>query len=329
LSEVRETALLWISLWPTTEADAKSLRVGLRQLMAEDPAIRLETGRAAGEVRIGGAGELHLEIVVDRLKREFDVTAGIGRPQVAYKETVTRPADGEMKYVGQADGGGKYGHVKIHLFPGEPGSGYVFEDDLMPVSIPPAFIKAIDEGIRKALTVGVVAGYPMDDVRIELYGGSYHDLDSSETAFRIAGSMAFQQAARKAKPVLLEPVMRVETVVPTEHTAEVVANLSRRRGQIQSQDARGETQIVNALVPLSEMFSYAADLRARTRGRGTFAMHLAGYLPCSPPGDNDGGRDSLVGAPRKPRPGLRDSRVALPEPDDDAAADRSDDEARG
>ena len=184
-------------------------------------------------------GELHLEIIVDRLKREFSVEATVGRPQVAYKETFTRPADGEMKYAKQTGGRGQYGHVKIHLYPGEPGSGYIFENETTQGSIPKEFIKPVDEGIKEALTRGVLAGYPVDDVRIELYDGSYHDVDSSEMAFKIAGSMAFQDAAKKAKPVLLEPVMRVEVVVPKEHMGDVMGNLSSRRGQIQSQEDRG------------------------------------------------------------------------------------------
>src|SRR5204862_386980 len=223
---------------------------------------------------IAGMGELHLEIIVDRLKREFSVEATVGKPQVAYKETLTRPADGEMKYAKQTGGRGQYGHVKIHLYPGEPGSGYIFENETTGGSIPKEFIKPVDEGIKEALTRGVLAGYPIDDVRIELYDGSYHDVDSSEMAFKIAGSMAFQDAAKKAKPVLLEPVMRVEVVVPKDYMGDVMGNLSSRRGQIQSQEDRGGTQIISARVPLSEMFGYATDLRSRTQGRATYSMHF-------------------------------------------------------
>jgi ribosomal protein S10 len=182
-----------------------------------------------------------------------------------------------MKYAKQTGGRGQYGHVKIHLFPGEPGTGYIFENETTQGSIPKEFIKPIDEGIKEALTRGVLAGYPVDDVRIELYDGSYHDVDSSEMAFKIAGSMAFQDAAKKAKPVLLEPVMRVEVVVPKEHMGDVMGNLSSRRGQIQSQEDRGGTQIINARVPLSEMFGYATDLRSRTQGRATYSMHFDRY----------------------------------------------------
>jgi elongation factor G len=266
-----------LAIEPKTKADQEKLGAGMQKLMAEDPTFRVKTDQQTGEVVIAGMGELHLEIIVDRLKREFGVEASVGRPQVAYKETLTRPADGEMKYAKQTGGRGQYGHVKIHLFPGEPGSGYVFENEITGGSIPKEFIKPVDEGIKEALTRGVLAGYPIDDVRIELYDGSYHDVDSSEMAFKIAGSMAFQDAAKKAKPVLLEPIMRVEVVVPKEHMGDVIGNLSGRRGQIQSQEDRGGTQIVNARVPLSEMFGYATDLRSRTQGRATYSMHFDRY----------------------------------------------------
>ncbi len=266
-----------LAIEPKTKVDQEKLGTGLGKLMAEDPTFRVKTDPATGEVVIAGMGELHLEIIVDRLKREFGVEATVGRPQVAYKETLTRPADGEMKYAKQTGGRGQYGHCKIHLFPGEPGSGYVFENEVKGGAIPKEFIKPIDEGIKEALTRGVLAGYPVDDVRIELYDGTYHDVDSSEMAFKIAGSMAFQDAAKKARPVLLEPVMRVEVVVPKEHMGDVMGNLSSRRGQIQSQEDRGGTQIINARVPLSEMFGYATDLRSRTQGRATYSMHFDRY----------------------------------------------------
>jgi elongation factor G len=268
-----------LSIEPKTKADQEKLGVGLQKLMAEDPTFRVKTDQQTGEVVISGMGELHLEIIVDRLKREFNVEASVGRPQVAYKETLTRPADGEMKYAKQTGGRGQYGHAKIHLFPGEPGTGYIFENKISGGAIPREYIKPIDEGIKEALTRGVLAGYPVDDVRIELYDGSYHDVDSSEMAFKIAGSMAFQDAAKKAKPVLLEPMMRVEVVVPKEHLGDVMGNLSSRRGQIQAQEDRGGTQIINARVPLSEMFGYATDLRSRTQGRATYSMHFDRYEP--------------------------------------------------
>jgi len=266
-----------LAIEPKTKSDQEKLGVGLQKLRAEDPTFHVQTDPQTGQVIIAGMGELHLEIIVDRLKREFAVEAMVGKPQVAYKETLTRPADGEMKYSKQTGGRGQYGHVKIHLYPGEPGSGYIFENETTGGSIPKEFIKPVDEGIKEALTRGVLAGYPIDDVRIELYDGSYHDVDSSEMAFKIAGSMAFQDAAKKARPVLLEPIMRVEVTVPKEHMGDVMGNLSSRRGQIQSQEDRGGTQIVSARVPLSEMFGYSTDLRSRTQGRASYSMHFDRY----------------------------------------------------
>jgi elongation factor G len=266
-----------LAIEPKTKGDQEKLGVGLQKLMAEDPTFRVKTDEQTGQVVISGMGELHLEIIVDRLKREFNVEASVGKPQVAYKETLTRPADGEMKYAKQTGGRGQYGHVKIHLYPGEPGSGYVFENEIVGAAIPKEFIKPVDEGIKEALTRGVLAGYPIDDVRIELYDGSFHDVDSSEMAFKIAGSMAFQDAAKKAKPVLLEPIMRVEVVVPKDYMGDVMGDLASRRGRIQSQEDRGGTQIINARVPLSEMFGYATDLRSRTQGRATYSMHFDRY----------------------------------------------------
>jgi elongation factor G len=268
-----------LAIEPKTKADQEKLGVGLQKLMAEDPTFRVNTDTQTGQTIIRGMGELHLEIIVDRLKREFNVEAGVGKPQVAYKETLTRAADGEGRYVRQTGGRGQYGHAKVHLFPGEPGTGYVFENEIVGGVIPKEFIKPIDEGIKEALTRGVLAGYPVDDVKIQLYDGSFHDVDSSEMAFKIAGSMAFQDAAKRARPVLLEPMMRVEVVVPKEHMGDVMGNLSSRRGQIQSQEDRGGTQIISARVPLSEMFGYATDLRSRTQGRATYSMHFDRYEP--------------------------------------------------
>src|SRR5438093_1576066 len=266
-----------LAIEPKTKVDQEKLGIGLGKLMAEDPTFRVKTDEQTGQVVIAGMGELHLEIIVDRLKREFNVEASVGRPQVAYKETLTRPAEGEGRYIKPTGGRGQYGHAQIHLSPGEPGSGYVFENHIVGGAIPREYIKPIDEGIKEALTRGVLAGYPVDDVKIELYDGSYHDVDSSEMAFKIAGSMAFQDAAKKAKPVLLEPVMRVGVVVAKEHMGDVMGNLSSRRGQIQSQEDRGGTQLIYARVPLSEMFGYATDLRSRTQGRATYSMHFDRY----------------------------------------------------
>src|SRR6186713_2119875 len=266
-----------LAIEPKSKGDQEKLGVGLAKLMGEDPTFRVKTDEQTNQVVIAGMGELHLEIIVDRLKREFNVEASVGKPQVAYKETLTRESEGEGRYVRQTGGRGQFGHAKIHLFPGEPGSGYIFENDISGGAIPREFIKPIDEGIKEALTRGILAGYPIDDVRIVLYDGSYHDVDSSEMAFKIAGSMAFQDAAKKARPVLLEPIMRVEVVVPKEHMGGVMGDLSSRRGQIQSQEDRGGTQIINARVPLSEMFGYSTDLRSSTQGRATYSMHFDRY----------------------------------------------------
>ncbi|MBP6715390.1 MAG: elongation factor G [Acidobacteria bacterium] len=266
-----------LAIEPKTKADQEKLGMGLAKLMAEDPTFRVKTDPDTGQVVISGMGELHLEIIVDRLKREFSVEATVGAPQVAYKETITRAADGEGKYIKQTGGRGQYGHAKIRLIPRKPGEGYLFENNTVGGSIPKEFIKPIDMGIREALTTGVIAGYPMDDVLIDLYEGSYHDVDSNEMAFKIAGSMAFKDAAKKAAPVLLEPIMRVEVTVPEEYMGDVIGNLTGRRGALQSMDSRGGTQIINARVPLSEMFGYATDIRSRTQGRGSYSMHFDRY----------------------------------------------------
>jgi elongation factor G len=268
-----------LAIEPKTKADQEKLGMGLGKLMAEDPTFRVKTDEQTGQVVIAGMGELHLEIIVDRLKREFNVEASVGRPQVAYKETLTRPAEGEGRYIRQTGGRGQYGHAKIRLVPRQPGEGYEFINNIVGGAIPKEFIKPIDQGIREAMTTGVLAGYPVDDVAVELYDGSFHDVDSSEMAFKIAGSMAFKDAAKKAKPVLLEPVMRVEVVVPKDYMGDVMGNLASRRGHIQSQEDRGGTQIVQARVPLSEMFGYATDLRSRTQGRATYSMHFDRYEP--------------------------------------------------
>ena len=266
-----------LAIEPKTKPDQEKLGQGLSKLMAEDPTFRVRTDEQTAQTVIAGMGELHLEIIVDRLKREFGVEASVGRPQVAYKETLTRPADGEGRYVRQTGGHGQYGHAKIRLVPRQPGEGYEFINNIAGGSIPREYIKPIDQGIREAMTTGVLAGYPVDDVAVELYDGSYHDVDSSEMAFKIAGSMAFKDAARRARPVLLEPVMRVEVVVPKDYMGDVMGNLASRRGHIQSQEDRGGTQIIQARVPLAEMFGYATDLRSRTQGRATYSMHFGRY----------------------------------------------------
>jgi elongation factor G len=266
-----------LAIEPKTKADQEKLGQGMSKLMGEDPTFRVRTDEQTGQVVIAGMGELHLEIIVDRLKREFGVEATVGKPQVAYKETLTQAAEGDGRFIRQTGGRGQYGHAKIRLVPLPPGTGYQFENDIVGGSIPREYIKPIDEGIKEALTRGVLAGYPIDDVRIELYDGSYHDVDSSEMAFKIAGSMAFQDAAKKAKPVLMEPIMRVEVVCPKDYLGDVMGNLASRRGRIQAQENRGGTEIISARVPLSEMFGYATDLRSRTQGRATYSMHFDRY----------------------------------------------------
>jgi elongation factor G len=266
-----------LAIEPKTKADQEKLGQGLAKLMAEDPTFRVKSDVETGQTVISGMGELHLEIIVDRLKREFNVEASVGKPQVAYKETLTRPAEGEGRYIKQTGGRGQYGHAKIKLTPREAGQGFEFVNAVVGGTIPREFIKPIEEGIKEALTTGVLAGYPVDDVGVELYDGSYHDVDSNEMAFKIAGSMAFKDAAQKAKPVLLEPVMRVEVVVPEEFMGDIIGDLNSRRGHIQSMDARGGTQIINARVPLSEMFGYATEMRSRTQGRATYSMHFDRY----------------------------------------------------
>jgi elongation factor G len=266
-----------LAIEPKTKADQEKLGQGLGKLMAEDPTFRVKSDAETGQTVISGMGELHLEIIVDRLKREFNVEASVGKPQVAYKETLTRPAEGEGRYIKQTGGRGQYGHAKIRLTPRQAGEGFEFVNGVVGGTIPREFIKPIEEGIKEALTTGVLAGYPVDDVGVELYDGSYHDVDSNEMAFKIAGSMAFKDAAQKAKPVLLEPVMRVEVVVPEEFMGDIIGDLNSRRGHIQSMDARGGTQIINARVPLSEMFGYATEMRSRTQGRATYSMHFDRY----------------------------------------------------
>jgi len=266
-----------LAIEPKTKADQEKLGMGLGKLQAEDPTFRVRTDQETGQVVIAGMGELHLEIIVDRLKREFNVEASVGRPQVAYKETFTAAAQGEGRYIRQTGGRGQYGHAKIRLVPRRPGEGFEFENAIIGGSIPREYIKPIEEGIREAMTGGVLAGYPIDDVGVELYDGSFHDVDSSEMAFKIAGSLAFKDAAKRAHPVLLEPVMRVEVVVPEEYMGDVIGDLNSRRGKIQAMEARGGTQIIRARVPLSEMFGYATDLRSRTQGRATYSMHFERY----------------------------------------------------
>ncbi len=265
-----------LAVEPKTKADQEKLGNGLAKLMQEDPTFKVETDRDTGQTKISGMGELHLEIIVDRLKREFGVEAHVGKPQVAYKETIRRSAEGEGKWIKQTGGRGQYGHCKIEIEPA-PGQGFVFVNDIVGGAIPKEYIKPVEEGIREALDRGVLAGYPMVDVKVRLYDGSYHDVDSSEMAFKLAGSVAFQDAAKRSHPVLLEPVMKVEVVTPDEYTGAVTGDLSSRRGHMAGQIARGGTQIITVHVPLANMFGYSTDLRSRTQGRATYSMHFEKY----------------------------------------------------
>ena len=266
-----------LAIEPKTKADQEKLGQGLSKLMSEDPTFRVRTDTDTGQVVIAGMGELHLDIIVDRLQREFGVGASVGRPQVAYKETLTRSAKGEGRYVRQSGGRGQYGHAKIRLEPREAGDGFEFVNEIVGGKIPREFIKPVEEGIRGAMSAGVLAGYPIDDVSVVLYDGSFHDVDSSEMAYKVACSMAFKDASKHANPVLLEPIMRVEVVVPEEYMGDIMGDMNGRRGRVQSMDTHGGTQIVTVRVPLSEMFGYATDLRSRTQGRATFSMHFDRY----------------------------------------------------
>ena len=321
MSETYGTGLLTLSIVPKTPEDGRKLTQALERLTAEDPTIQVRLDQQARAVFLGCSGELHLEVVIDRLQREFNVEASLGRPQVAYREAVTQPASGEMKYAAGIDGRSHYAHVKLDLYPADTGSSYVFQNDITGGSIPPEFIASVDEGVKEALAGGVVAGHPVEGVRVRLWDGSYHARDSSQEAFRIAGFHAALDAARNAAPVVLEPVMLVEVTVPEDHADEVGDDLIKRHGRIDSRDDRDGTVVIHARVPLAGLFGYASDLRMRTFGRGWFKTRFYRYEPCHIVGRDDDAGDSIVSAPLKPRPGLRDSGVALPEPDDETPND--------
>ena len=270
--------VIHVAVEPKTKADQDKLSKALFALSEEDPTFRVRTDDETAQTVISGMGELHLEVLVDRMLREFSVDANVGKPQVAYRETIRKPVEKiEERYVRQTGGRGQYGHVVISLEPTGPGGGYEFVDKISGGVIPKEYIPAVDAGIQEALTNGVLAGYPMVDVRVTLTFGSYHDVDSSEMAFKIAGSMAVKKAARAASPVLLEPVMAVEVVTPEEHMGDVIGDLSSRRGKVEGMDQRGSSQVIRALVPLADMFGYATDLRSRTQGRATYSMQFSAY----------------------------------------------------
>ena len=267
-----------VAIEPKTKAGQEKMGIALAKLAEEDPTFKTYTDEETGQTIIAGMGELHLEIIVDRLLREFKVEANVGKPQVASKETIRKPADVDMKYARQSGGKGQYGHVKIKVTPNESGKGYEFINNVVGGAIPKEYIPAVDAGIQGAMTAGVVAAYPVVDVKVELYDGSYHEVDSSEMAFKIAGSMAFKEAMRKGDPVLLEPIMKVTVITPDDYLGDVIGDLNSRRGQIQGMDARHGVQQVNSFVPLSEMFGYATDLRSKTQGRGQYTMEPSHYV---------------------------------------------------
>ncbi len=270
------TPVIQLAIEPKTKADQEKLGVAIGKLVQEDPTLRVSTDPDTGQTILAGMGELHLEIIVDRMQREFGVGANVGKPQVAYRETIRKASEAEGRFVRQTGGRGQYGHVKIRMEPA-PGAGFVFENEISGGAVPREYIPAVERGASEALEGGILAGYPMADVKVILYDGSYHDVDSSEMAFKIAGSMAVKQAADRAKPVLLEPIMSVEVVVPEEYMGDVIGDLNSRRGRIEGMELRGTSQIIKSLVPLSEMFGYATELRSRTQGRGSFTMHFGRY----------------------------------------------------
>ena len=267
-----------VAIEPKTKAGQEKMGIALMKLAEEDPTFKTYTDEETGQTIIAGMGELHLEIIVDRLLREFKVEANVGAPQVAYKETIKKAVQQDTKYARQSGGKGQYGHVKIRLEPNESGKGYEFINEVVGGAIPKEYIPAVDAGIQGAMLSGVLAGYPVVDVKVTLYDGSYHEVDSSEMAFKIAGSMAFKEACQKADPTLLEPIMKVCVIVPEEYMGDVIGDLNSRRGQIQGFEARSGAQQIDAFVPLSEMFGYATDLRSRTQGRGQYTMEPSHYV---------------------------------------------------
>jgi elongation factor G len=265
-----------VAVEPKTKGDQEKMGVALNKLSAEDPTFRVHTDVDSNQTIISGMGELHLEIIIDRMMREFNVQANVGKPQVAYRETIRKSAEAEGKYIRQTGGRGQYGHVKVRLEP-NPAKGYEFVNDIVGGVVPKEYIKPVDHGIEEAMEGGVLAGYPMVDVKATLYDGSYHEVDSNEMAFKIAGSLAFKEAARRATPVLLEPVMSVEVVVPEEYMGTIIGDLNARRGHIEGMEHRAGSQVIRSIVPLAEMFGYATHMRSTTQGRATYSMHFARY----------------------------------------------------
>jgi elongation factor G len=269
--------VIGIRIEPKTKADQEKMGTALHRLAEEDPTFRVKGDAETGETIISGMGELHLEIIVDRMKREFNVEANVGRPQVAYRETITGEAEAEGKYIKQSGGRGQYGDVWIRVKPLEPGKGFEFIDEIKGGSVPREFIGPTEKGIKEALDRGILAGYPVTDVEVTLFDGSYHEVDSSEMAFKMAGSMAFQEAAKNAKPVILEPIMKIQILVPPDFLGEITGNLNSKRGRIEAIDDRPGLKVIDAKVPLSEMFGYATEIRSMSQGRGSFTMEFDHY----------------------------------------------------
>jgi elongation factor G len=269
--------VIHVAIEAKTKADQEKLGEAMGKLTEEDPTLRVSTNEETGQTIISGMGELHLEIIIDRMRREFKVEANIGKPQVAYKETIRKKVSAEGKFIRQSGGRGQFGHVYIELEPNEKGKGFVFENAIVGGVIPREYIKPVEQGIVEAMRNGVLAGYPVEDVRVRLYDGSFHEVDSSEMAFKIAGSMAFKEAARKADPVILEPIMAVEVVTPEEYMGDVMGDLNSRRGKITGMAPRKDAQVIRAMVPLSEMFGYSTVLRSMTQGRAIYTMELSHY----------------------------------------------------
>lgn len=267
-----------VAVEPKTKADQEKMGIALSKLAQEDPSFRVNSDEESGQTIISGMGELHLEIIVDRMRREFNVEANVGKPQVAYRETIKTSVEQEGKYVRQSGGKGQYGHVWLRIEPRQPGEGYLFENAIVGGVVPREYIPAVDKGIQEQMQNGILAGYPVVDVKVTIFDGSYHDVDSSEMAFKIAGSMGFKEGAKKAKPIILEPIMKVEAVTPEDFMGDVMGDLSRRRGILQGMDDSPSGKLIHAEVPLAEMFGYATDLRSMTQGRATYSMHFSKYV---------------------------------------------------
>ena len=266
-----------VAIEPKTKADQEKMAIALSRLADEDPTFKVRTDEDSGQTIISGMGELHLEILVDRMKREHKVEANVGEPKVAFRETIRKAAEAEGKYIRQTGGSGNYGHCKLRVEPNTPGAGYEFVNDIKGGSVPKEYIKPIDQGVRGAMELGILAGYPVVDVKVSLYDGSYHEVDSNEMAFKFAGSIAFKEAARKASPVLLEPVMAVEVTVPEEYMGVIIGDINSRRGRIEGMEHAAGSQVIKAIVPLKEMFGYVNEIRSSTQGRASYSMQFARY----------------------------------------------------